>query len=143
MCVTGIFLSAGDAGGAAVLAYAIYTDDGTTYESYFVISTDLADKQGLHIKKRLLDIYLYFEKSRKQSDATLDYMMNTAKMYIKQDNEDSWQFAGECMLTGDGDIFYWHLPVDYLAKHFLIKIVVNYDFEFIGLISEFVPIGVR
>ena len=30
MCVTGIFLSAGDAGAAAILAYAIYTDDGTS-----------------------------------------------------------------------------------------------------------------
>jgi len=118
------------------------TDDGETYESYFVLSTDLADKQGLHIKKRLLDLYSYFEKKAS----------GTCKIYVKQDNEATWQYAGEISMVGDEDIIVKHLPsenvdsdgdVDFLAKHFLIKFVFENDFEFIGLINEFVPIGVR
>ena len=118
------------------------TDDGNAYESYFVISTDLADKQGLHFKKRLEDLYSYFEK--KDS--------GTCKIYVKRDNETTWQYAGEISMTGDDDIIVPHLPsenqdtsgdVDWLAKHFLIKFVFQNDFEFIGLVAEFVPIGVR
>jgi len=118
------------------------TDDGETYESYFVLSTDLADKQGLHIKKRLEDLYSYFDNKN----------TGTCKIYVKRDNESSWQYAGEISLTGDEDIIVKHLPsenqdssgdIDFLAKSFLIKFVFWNDFEFIGLINEFVPIGVR
>jgi len=117
------------------------TDDGNTYESYFVLSTDLAEKQGLHIEKRLEDIFSYFEK--KDS--------GTCKIYVKRDNETTWQYAGEISMEGDADIIVKHLPsenqdsegdVDFLAKHFLIKFVFENDFDFIGLITEFVPIGV-
>jgi len=118
------------------------TDDGQTYESYFVLSTDLAEKQGLHIKKRLEDLYSYFNNKN----------TGTCKIYVKRDNESSWQYAGEISLTGDEDIIVKHLPsenqdssgdVDFLAKSFLIKFVFWNDFEFIGLINEFVPMGVR
>lgn len=119
-----------------------FTDDGNGYESYFVLSTDLAQKQGLHIYKRLEDIFSYFAK--KES--------GTAKIYIKRDNEAEWQYAGEISMVGDEDIIVKHLPsenvdsvgdVDFLAKHFLIKFVFENDFEFIGLISEAIPEGVR
>ena len=109
------------------------TDDGEAYESFFVLSTDLAEGQGLHINKRLLDIFSYFTK--KES--------GTAKIYIKQDSEAEWQYAGEIPLTGDEDIVIPHLPVDFLAKHYLIKFLFENDFEFIGLITESVSIGVR
>jgi len=109
------------------------TDDGEAYESFFVLSTDLAGGQGLHINKRLLDIFSYFTK--KES--------GTAKIYIKQDSEAEWQYAGEIPLTGDEDIVIPHLPVDFLAKHDLIKFLFENDFEFIGLITESVSIGVR
>ena len=107
-----------------------------------MISTDLADKQGLHFKKRLEDLYSYFEK--KDS--------GTCKIYVKRDNETTWQYAGEISMTGDDDIIVPHLPsenqdssgdVDFAAKHFLIKFVFQNDFEFIGLVTEFVLIGVR
>lgn len=119
-----------------------FTDDGNGYESYFVLSTDLAQKQGLHIYKRLEDIFSYFAK--KES--------GTAKIYVKRDNEAEWQYAGEISMVGDEDIIVKHLPsenvdsvgdVDFLAKHFLIKFVFENDFEFIGLISEAIPEGVR
>jgi len=109
------------------------TDDGETYESFFVLSTDLAGKQGLHINKRLEDIFSYFTK--KES--------GIAKIYIKQDNEAEWNYAGEVSMTGDEDIVIPHLPVDSLAKHFLIKFLFISDFEYIGSIFEFIPIGTR
>ena len=118
------------------------TDDGETYESYFVLSTDLAQKQGLHINKRLLDLFSYFIKKGS----------GTAKIYVKCDNEAEWQYAGEISMTGDEDIIVKHLPsenedssgdVDFLAKHFLIKFVFTNDFEFIGIITEAILIGVR
>ena len=117
------------------------TDDGYTYESYFTISTDLADKQGLHFKKRLEDLYSYFEKKD-----------GTCKIYIKRDSETTWQYCGEISMTGEDDIVVPHLPsenqdssgdVDWLAKHFLIRFEFENDFSFIGLITEAVPIGVR
>ena len=108
------------------------TDDGETYESFFVLSTDLA--QGLHIKKRLLDIFSYFTKKEN----------GTAKIYIKQDNETEWNYAGEISFSvGDEDIIIPHLPVDFLAKHYLIKFLFENDFEFIGLITESILIGTR
>jgi hypothetical protein len=109
------------------------TDDGETYESFFVLSTDLVGGQGLHINKRLLDIFSYFIK--KES--------GTAKIYIKQDNEAEWNYSGEVSLVGNEDIVIPHLPVDYLAKHYLIKFVFTNDFEFVGLITEAIPIGGR
>ena len=119
-----------------------FTDDGETYESFFVLSTDLAQKQGLHIYKRLEDLYNYF--ASKES--------GTCKIYIKCDNEAEWNYAGEVELTGEGDIVIKHLPsenkdtsgdVDFLAKTYLIKFVFFNDFEYIGSIFEFIPIGVR
>jgi hypothetical protein len=110
-----------------------FTDDGETYESFFVLSTDLAEGQGLHINKRLLDIFSYFTK--KES--------GTAKIYIKQDSEPEWQYAGEVSMTGDEDIVIPHLPTDFMAKHYLIKFLFTNDFEFIGIITESVLIGER
>ena len=118
------------------------TDDGQTYESYFILSTDLMEKQGLHFKKRLLDLYSYFIKKAS----------GTCKIYIKQDNEATWQYAGQISMVGDEDIIIKHLPsenqdssgdMDFLAKHYLIKYVFENDFEFIGLITESVMVGIR
>ena len=110
-----------------------FTDDGETYQSFFVLSTDLAQKQGLHIYKRLEDLYNYFIKKAS----------GTAKIYIKRDSEAEWQYAGEISMTGDEDIVVPHLPVDFLAKHYLIKFLFVSDFEYIGSIFESIPIGVR
>jgi len=118
------------------------TDDGEAYESYFILSTDLMEKQGLHVNKRLEDLFSYFEK--KES--------GTCKIYIKRDNEAEWQYCGEISMTGDADIIVKHLPsenqdssgdVDFLAKHFLIKFVFWNDFDFIGVITEAIQEGVR
>ena len=110
-----------------------FTDDGASYVSHFVLSTDLSGKKTLHTNKRLLDIFSYFANKG----------IGTAKVYIKRNNEATWQEAGEISLTGVEEIIIKHLPIDYLAKHFLIKMVFENDFEFVGAIFEAVPIGDR
>lgn len=118
------------------------TDDGASYESYFVLSTDLSGKKTLHTNKRLLDIFSYF--------ANLG--SGTAKIYVKCDTEPSWQYAGEISLAGEEEIIIRHLPsenedtegdVDFLAKTYLIKFLFENDFEFIGMITEAIAIGDR
>ncbi|MBA7573614.1 hypothetical protein ES708_15412 [subsurface metagenome] len=109
------------------------TDDGATYESFFVLSTDLSGKKTLHTNKRLLDIFSYFDNKG----------MGTAKVYVKRNNEPVWQEAGEISLTGEEETIIKHLPVDFLAKNYLIKFVFWNDFEFIGTITEAIPIGDR
>lgn len=109
------------------------TDDGANYESFFVLSTDLSGTKTLHTNKRLLDIFSYFANKG----------IGTAKVYIKRNSEPEWQEAGEISLTGEEEIVIKHLPVDFLAKHYLFKFVFENDFEFIGMITEAVPIGDR
>ncbi|MBA7567379.1 hypothetical protein ES708_09090 [subsurface metagenome] len=108
-------------------------DDDEVYESFFVLSTDLSNKKTLHLNKRLLDIFSYFDIREE----------GTCKIYIRQDNEPDWQDAGEIELTGEGEIIIKHLPVDFLAKTYLIKFVFKTDFKFVGLIAEFIPKGER
>ena len=110
-----------------------FTDDGASYVSHFVLSTDLSGKKTLHTNKRLLDIFSYFANKG----------MGTSKVYLKRDNEPVWQEAGEISLTGEEELIVLHLPVDFLAKTYLIKFVFENDFEFIGLITEAIPIGDR
>ncbi|MBA7500266.1 hypothetical protein ES704_03021 [subsurface metagenome] len=110
-----------------------FTDDGATYKSFFVLSTDLSGKKTLHTNKRLLDIFSYFDNKG----------MGTAKVYVKRNNEPVWQEAGEISLTGEEETIIKHLPVDFLAKTYLIKFVFWNNFEFVGMITEAVPIGDR
>ena len=109
------------------------TDDGYPYTAYFVISTDLANKQGLAYYKRILDLWLYFNKEDS----------GTADIYVKRDSEPEWQAVGTVSLTGDEDIIIKHLATDIRAKHFLFKIEANNHFEFLGMLFEFVRGGYR
>jgi hypothetical protein len=93
----------------------------------------MSGKKTLHMNKRLLDIFSYF----------VNKGTGTATVYVKRDNEAAWQEAGEISLTGEQEIIIKHLAPDYLAKHFLIKFVFRNDFEFVGTVFEFVPIGER
>jgi len=108
-------------------------DDGESYESYFVLSTDLSGGQTLHTNKRLLDIFTYF----------INKGSGTADIYVKRDTEAAWQLAGEVTMSGEQEIIIKHLPVDYLAKTYLFKFVFENDFEFVGVITEAVAIGDR
>lgn len=110
-----------------------FTDDGASYKSHFVLSTDLSGKKTLHTNKRLEDIFSYFANKG----------TGTAKVYIKRNNEPVWQEAGEISLAGEEEIIIKHLAPDFLAKTYLIKFVFWNDFEFIGAIFESIPIGDR
>jgi len=109
------------------------TDDGLPYTAYFVISTDLADKQGLSFYKRILDLHLYF-----RSEAS-----GTAGIYVKRDSEADWQSVGSVALTGTEDIIIKHLACDIRAKHFLFKISAANMFRFLGCLFESIPEGMR
>lgn len=109
------------------------TDDGEAYTAYFVISTDLANKQGLSFYKRILDMDLYFNNEDS----------GTATISVKRDNETSWVSLGSVSLAGDDDIIIKHLAVDVRAKHFLFKISASNHFEFLGVLFQFIPIGMR
>lgn len=109
------------------------TDDGETYTAYFVISTDLTNKQGLSYYKRILDLHLYF---RSES-------AGTAIIEVKRDNEATWQSVGTVSLTGTEDIIVKHLAPDIRAKHFLFKISATNFFRFLGCLFEYLPEEMR
>jgi len=102
------------------------TDDGEEYTAYFVISTDLTNKRGLAYYKRILDLWLYFNKEDSGS----------ANVYVKRDNEPDWQTVGTVTLTGTEDIVIKHLAPDIRGKHFLFKISASNHFEFLGALFE-------
>ena len=109
------------------------TDDGEAYTAYFVISTDLSNKQALAFYKRILDLHLYF-KSEDSGTATIE---------VKRDNEAEWQTVGSVSLTGTADIIVKHLACRIYGKHFLFKISAANYFRFLGCLFQFVPGGMR
>jgi len=109
------------------------TDDGEAYTAYFVISTDLSNKQALAYFKRILDLHLYF----KSEDS------GTAEIEVKRDNEAEWQEVGSVALTGTAEIIVKHLACRIFAKHFLFKISAANQFRFLGCLFQFLPGGMR
>jgi len=109
------------------------TDDGAEYTAYFVISTDLTNKQGLTYKKRILDLHLYFKNEAS----------GTATVEVKRDSEPDWQEVGDVSLTGVEEILVKHLACDIMAKHFLFKISAVNKFKFLGMLIESVKGGDR
>lgn len=109
------------------------TDDGEAYTAYFVISTDLTNKQALAFYKRILDLHLYF----RNEDS------GTVTIEVKRDSEAEWQPVGSVSLEGDEDIIVKHLATDIRAKHFLFKISAANKFRFLGCLYEYIPEGMR
>ncbi|MBA3051882.1 hypothetical protein FP828_03585 [bacterium] len=111
-------------------------DNGAAYSGYFVLTTDLADKQMLVMNKRLLHIQLYFKKGAAGQTATV---------YVKSDSQPAWQNAGDVSLeaTADEAIIIKDLPIDYRGKTFLIKVSGANDFRFLGCILKFNLSGER
>lgn len=109
------------------------TDDGEEYTAYFVISTDLTNKQGLAFYKRILDLHLYFMSESE----------GTATIYVKRDNEAEWQTVGTVSLTGSADIIVPHLAPDLRAKVFLFKISAKNFFRFLGVLIEYLGEDLR
>jgi hypothetical protein len=108
-------------------------DDGEEYESYIVFETDLAQKGALPFYKRLLKIQFY---TRDSGSGTLD-------VSIKRDLETEWVSAGAVALGGGRDINTTVLPVDFRAKTFKVKVSSTYDFQLVGMVFWFQPMGDR
>jgi hypothetical protein len=109
------------------------TDDGDAYTAYFVISTDLTNKQGLAFYKRIHDLHLYFN----------GYDGGAVTVYVKRDSETTWQSVGSITLDDDEDIIVEHLACDIRAKHFLFKLSAANHFEFLGCLFEYIKDGMR
>ena len=120
-----------DASGYTYALHGGYLDDGDEYESSFVLSTDLADKRGLMMNKRVLHAYAYVQKETS----------GTLTLTAKRDNEDTWQALGSVALTGTKTILRQHLAIDITARHFLIKVSGNSAYRFLGLEFEFNLVG--
>lgn len=124
---------AGDYTGKLYRMNASEKDAGEDYTGYQVFQTDLGDKARLGIFDRLLLIQAYV---RQEASGVLNF-------YIKRDNEADWQLAGSISLVGTQEILIRELPVDYLAKSFLIKISAQNPFKFLGAILKYEEIGER
>ena len=129
---TNLFIAA-DLSGYSFQLMRSETDDGETYTAYFVISTDLTNKQGLAFYKRILDLHLYF----------MSESSGTATIEVKRDSEASWQEVGTVSLTGTADIVIKHLAPDIRAKHFLFKVSADNFFRFLGVLFEYLPEDLR
>ena len=123
----------GDASGYTYLMHGGYEDNGSAYDSYFVLSTDLSDKRALPFYKRLVNLYVY---TRNESTGSLT-------LSIKCDNQASWQTLGTVSLSGDEDILRTLLNTDQRGRHFLIKVSGQTNFRFLGMEFEFQPEGGR
>ena len=111
------------------------TDDGETYTGYFTINTDLAEKKGLNIYKRILDLHLYF-----RCEAS-----GTAEIYTKRDSEAEFQYLGSVGLTDvtEPTIIIKHLAIDVRAKDYDFKVSFGNACRFLGVVFEFIPGGER
>lgn len=122
-----------DANGYTYALHGGYLDDGSEYNSSFVLTTDLADKKGLMQFKRITQIYFYVQKETS----------GTLSLSAKRDNEESWQSLGNVNLTGDGTILRQRLAVDITARHFLLKVTGTSAFRFLGCEFEYDLAGMR
>ena len=123
-----------DFSGFSYLAHAAYTDYGSAYTTYFVLSTDLGDMGLLRYYKRLLAIQLFIQKV---GDEVLT-------ISVKRDNEVNWQTAGTLSVTTQtNEVLVERLPVDYRAKRFEIKISATTPIRFIGIEFDFLLSGER
>ena len=122
-----------DADGYTYELHGAFLDKGAEYTSHTVLTTDLANKQGLPDFKRLQFMYPYF----------LNVSSGTATIEIKADNAKSWTTLSSVSMTGDEEIIRVKLPVSHRGRHFLIKISTTGRMEFIGCEFEFTYLGRR
>lgn len=122
-----------DASGYTYALHGGYLDNGAEYESSFVLTTDLADKQALAFRKRVLQIFVYVMKET----------TGMLSLSVKRDNETSYQSLGTVSLTGDEDVLRQRLAVDFAGHHFLLKVAGNTAFRVIGFEFEYDVEGPR
>lgn len=109
-------------------------DNDEEYTSHIVFETDMSNKKGaLPVFKRLLKIQVY----------TRDKGTGDVRIDIKRDLEAEWQSGGSFDLYGGKDINISIVPMDFRAKTFKIRFSSEYDFELIGFVLYYSPLGDR
>ena len=109
-------------------------DNDTEFTAYFTLSTDLAKQQALAYHKRLTMMHLYF---RTEGGGTV-------AIYIRRDTGSAWETASASLsLEGNGDFVIHDLPCDFRAKTFEVKISAANDFRFVGVVFDFMMLGMR
>ena len=106
-------------------------DDGSSYTGYFVLSTELTGNKALAHFKRILQMRLYFRGE----------VGGTVTVSVKRDHEAVWQIAGSVSLTATADTMTVDLPMDYRAKHLLVKFSATNKFRLLGAVFEWMPDG--
>lgn len=122
-----------DAAGNTYRLHGAHKDNGSSHARYFVLTTDLSDKQALGWYKRILQLYFYIFKEG-AGDLTIE---------VKRDNEPDWQSVGTVSLSGTPKLLIERLPVDIRARTFLFKISATSAFRFVGMMFDFLPVGDR
>jgi len=119
-----------DFSGSIYAAHESGLDKGSSFEGYFVLTTDLSSKQSLPIYKRLVNSIWYFRNSN-----NIDAI---ATIYIKGSNESSYTEIGSFSIydSNNPEFLEINLPMDIRQKSFDIKISSNYSFKFIGCVLE-------
>ena len=124
-----------DADGYIYSSHASFTDVGAQYESFFTLSTDMANKQALAFKKRILQMYLYFDIT--ESNDTI------VTVSYKRDTETDWVNAGSVTLSGNQKIVRKRLACDIRGGTFQFKISSFNPFRFIGIEFDYNFAGER
>ena len=115
-----------------------YTDDGDLYTSYFVLTTDLANKQGLQYKKRISQVYVYFDNIGVNGQEIV--------LETKRQQETNWRTIAKFELNDSGtnnDIFRSRQPIDIFGSNFMFRVSSQYNFSFIGMEFDFEVINNR
>jgi hypothetical protein len=133
-----------DSNGYAYRVHGDYLDDGSSYNSSFVITTDFADKQGLPFKKRTDQMFVYV---RNEGSGTLT-------IESKRDQGTTWEnvsgvSGGTINLFGPdeegntNEILRQRLPMDLDAFNYLFRLTGTTKFSVIGFEFDYEVVGDR
>ena len=111
-------------------------DITSSFEGYFVLTTDLAQKQALPIFKRLLDSEWYFTAGVGSTYVTIS---------IKDSNQSVFTEVGTLDISNPNgnEIVIVPLSLDIRSKSFDIKVSGTNPYQFIGCVLSFEPAGSR
>ena len=119
-----------DYSGYAYVLHSSETEKEVAVTREFVISTDLENGLALGYFKRVSKIYVYIAGRSTEGVISL---------FVKRDNEASWQSLGDISLLSDHKYIIVELAPDIRARHFLIKGTSAVLFDVLGMLFDFEP----
>lgn len=133
-----------DSSGFCYQVHGDYLDDGDSYDSSFVVSTDLADKRALPVKTRISQLFVYVNNEG-SGTITID---------TKRDTETTWQSeagqsGGTVNLFGVDDsgktdqTLRQRIPMDLEGFNYLIRATGTTKYSVVGYEIEFEVVGAR